>query len=187
MQNPRLASRYAKSLLDLAVEKNSVEDTLKDMQLLEGICNNSREFCVMLRSPIINGDKKTSIINAVLQNKLHTITKAFVDLLINKGREAVLPEIATSFLAQYKELKNIKTVKLTTAAPVTDNVKNSIIAKITRDLGNASVDVKTEVNPDLIGGFVLEMEDKLFDASVLRQLNDFKTSVMDNSYVSQLR
>ena len=187
MQNPRLASRYAKSLLDLAVEKNSLEDTLKDMQLLDSVCTASSDFQGMLRSPVINGDKKISIINAVLQDKLHTITKAFVNLLVNKGREAVLAEIAAAFIDQYKALKNIKTVKLTTATPVADNVKNNIVSKITRDLGNASVDIETAVDPELIGGFVLEMEDKLFDASVLRQLKDFKASVLDNSYVSQLR
>ena len=61
MQNPRLAARYAKSLLDLAVEQNQLETTLADMQLLENICRQSREFTVMLRSPVIQADKKHAI------------------------------------------------------------------------------------------------------------------------------
>ncbi|HXS36484.1 MAG TPA: ATP synthase F1 subunit delta [Flavipsychrobacter sp.] len=187
MQNPRLASRYAKSLLDLAIEQNSVESTLKDMQLLDSICSHSRDFDGMLRSPIIKADKKQHVISAILSGRIHTVTQAFITLLVNKGREANLPEIAHSFISQYKEMKNIKTVTLTTAIPVNDNVKKSILSKVAANLVNDSIDLKTEVDPDLLGGFVLEMEDKLFDASVRRDLKDIKAQFLDNSYVSNLR
>src|SRR6185437_14500149 len=184
MQNPRLASRYAKSLLDLAIEQKSVEPTLTDMQLLDSICRRSHDFESMLRSPIIKADKKLHVINAILNGSIHTLTQAFVTLLVNKGREASLPEIAHSFITQYKEMKNIKTVRLTTAVPVNDNVKNSILSKVAANLANDSIDLKTEVDPSLLGGFVLEMEDRLFDASVRRDLNDIKAQFLDNSYIS---
>ncbi len=187
MQNPRLAARYAKSLLDLAVEQNQVDATLADMKLLDSVCSQSREFTNVLRSPVINADKKQAIINAVLGDKLATLTHAFVTLLVNKGREANLPEIVHAFIAQYKEMKNIKTVKLTTAAPVNDAVKQKILDRATATLNNSQVELIEAVNPDLIGGFVLEMDDKLFDASVRRDLNDVKAQFLKNIYVSQLR
>ncbi|MDR3681418.1 MAG: ATP synthase F1 subunit delta [Flavipsychrobacter sp.] len=187
MQNPRLASRYAKSLLDLAIEQNSLDATLVDMQLLDGICTQSREFVNVLRSPIIKADKKAEILKAVLLNRTNVLTTAFVMLLVNKGREASLPEIATAYIQQYRELKNIKTVKLTTARPVNDAVKQGILARISNNLTNkGTVELTTAVNPDLIGGFVLEMEDKLYDASVLRDLRDIKAQFLDDSYVSKL-
>ena len=108
MQNPRLATRYAKSLLDLAVERNSLEDTLKDMQLLTSICEQSHDFVVMLRSPVIPGDKKLNVVRLLLEGRnVSELTQVFVNLLVAKGRESNLPEIAGAFQTQYNELKNI--------------------------------------------------------------------------------
>jgi F-type H+-transporting ATPase subunit delta len=187
MQNPRLATRYAKSLLDLAVERDSLEATLKDMQVLNGICTQSRDFEVMLRSPVISGDKKLSVINLVLKNYgISELTHAFISLLITKGRELNLPEIAGAFIAQYNELKNIRTVKLTTAAAMDDKIKNNILSKIAGYMPEDTVDLKTEIDASLIGGFVLEVEDKLYDASVRKSLNDIRTKIVDTSYVSKM-
>lgn len=187
MQNPRLAIRYAKSLLDLAIEQNSVEDTLNDVQLLHAICSQSSEFVNMLRSPIIHADKKQSILDAIIGNKIHTLTQAFIRLLVNKGREANLPEIATAFITRYKELKNIKTAKLTTAVPFNDTLKEAIRAKLLKNMPGVQIELKEEINPDVIGGFVLQVDDKLFDASIRRDLNDIKAQFLKNIYVSQLR
>lgn len=187
MQNPRLASRYAKSLLDLAQEQNSLDATLNDVKLLDAVSKGSRDFENMLRSPIIKADKKLDILNAVIGNRLSPLTQAFVKLLVNKGREANLPEIAAAFIMQYKEMKNIKTVKLTTATPINDMVKNAILSKVTASLNGSSVEMKETVDESLIGGFVLEMDDKLFDASIRRDLNDVKSQFLKNIYVSDIR
>lgn len=184
MQNPRLASRYAKSLLQLAVEQNQLDSTLADMQLLAAICKQSHDFLNMLRSPIIKADKKQHIIDAVVGQNINPLSQAFMKLLINKGREENLDEIAEAFIGQYKELKNIRTVKLTTAAPVTDTVKASILQKLLGNIPQNEIDLKTEVDPSLIGGFIVELEDKLIDSSVRRNLNEIKSQLTKNLYVS---
>ena len=187
MQNPRLPSRYAKSLLDLAVEQNQVEPALTDMKLLDAICQQNREFANLLRSPIINADKKQVILDAIIGHRVSPLTKAFVTLLVSKGRERTLAEIAKAFITQYKVMKSIKTVRLTTATPINDAVKERIRAKALASLPNSTVEIEEKVNPDLIGGFVLEMDDKLFDASIRRDLNDVKAQFLQNIYVSQIR
>lgn len=186
MQNPRLASRYAKSLLDLAIEQNALEPTLQDVQLLDAVCRDSREFTNVLRSPIIKADKKQAIIDAVLGSKLQVLAKSFVTLLVNKGREGNLPEIAQAFISQYKTLKKIRTVRLTTAHPVNDHVKELIRAKVAANMPDSVIELKADVNEALIGGFVLEMDDKIVDASIRRDLNDIKAQFLKNIYVSQL-
>ncbi|MCW3123811.1 MAG: atpH [Flavipsychrobacter sp.] len=187
MQNPRLANRYAKSLLDLTIERNSLEDTLKDMQLLHGICSQSRDFVAMLKSPVISGDKKQSVVFEVLKsNNVGELTKKFISLLITKGRELNLPEIAEAFIAQYNLLKSIRTVTLTTAAPMTDAVKSSITAKIAGFMPGDKIELKTAVDESLIGGFVLETEDKLYDASIKKSLDDVKTKLLDYTYVAKM-
>lgn len=187
MPNPRLATRYAKSLFDLAKEKNSLEDTLADMQTLSSICHKSREFENMLRSPIIKADKKTQVVKMILKDSIHPITQGFVNLLIAKGREANLPEIAQAFVTQYNTSKNIKTLKLITAIPLDAKMQEAIRARVAGSMKDNTVQLKTEVKPELIGGFVLEMEDKLFDASIRRDLNDIRNELIDTSYISKMR
>src|SRR6476660_7642528 len=115
MQNTRVASRYAKSLLDLAVEKGQLEQVYADMLYLQQLNKGSREFLSLLRSPVVKADVKIKAVNSVTAGKISDMTMAFTTLLINKAREAVLPEVITSFIQQYKHKKNINIVKLTTA------------------------------------------------------------------------
>ena len=186
MQNPRLASRYAKSLLDLAVERNCLEEVLRDMQMFNHICTISHDFDVVLRSPVIKGDKKVAVINAVMKGNIHLVTKSFISLLVTKGRELNLGEIAAAFIDQYKLLKNIRTVRLKTAVPMDDTMKQALLSKISGFMEGHTIDLKTSVDEELMGGFVLEVEDQLFDASVKKKLNDIKTSIVDYSYVSRM-
>jgi F-type H+-transporting ATPase subunit delta len=187
MQNPRLASRYAKSLLDLAVERNSLEATLKDMRTLNEICAISHDFEVMLRSPVIKGDKKLSVISAVLKNQnIGELTNAFITLLVNKSRERNLPEITEAFIGQYNRLNNIRTVKLTTATAMNDTIRKGIEAKISGHMPKDTINLETAIDESLIGGFVLEVEDQLFDASVKKSLNDIKNRLVDHSYENKL-
>src|SRR5262245_8439456 len=114
MPNPRLATRYAKSLLGLAIEKGQLEQVYADMLWIQSVCKTNRDFVNLLKSPVISGDKKVKILEAVTGDKFNKLTQAFNALLVNKTRESNLPEIASAFITQYKEYKNIHTVKLTT-------------------------------------------------------------------------
>ena len=186
MPNPRLASRYAKSLMDIAVEQNSVETVLNDLKALDGVIHQSRDFAVLLRSPVAKADKKLAVMNAIFGSHISALTMSFITLMTHKGREEYLQEIVQSFIEQYNEMKHIKVVKLTTASPVNDKVKDAILGKVAHALKGSTIDLRTEVKPELIGGFVLEVEDKLFDASVRRDLNDIKATLLDNSYISKM-
>ena len=186
MQNPRLASRYAKSLLDLASERNCVEEPLSDIQLLDRICRTSRDFEVMLRSPVIKSEMKIAAINAVVKDNMHQLTKLFINLLATKGRESVLPEIALAFIEQYNKMKNIRTVNVTTAVAMDEKMRNTVLSKIAAFMPGDTIDLKTTIDEKLIGGFVLETEGRLFDASVKKKLNDIKTGIVDYSYVSKM-
>ncbi|HEX6334952.1 MAG TPA: ATP synthase F1 subunit delta, partial [Flavisolibacter sp.] len=129
MQNPRLATRYAKSLIDLAIEKDQLDQVYADMLYLQQLTAN-RELVNLLRSPVVPSDKKLAVITSITGNNIGTLTAAFIKLLITKGRESDLPVIATTFIAQYKVKKGIHVVKLTTATPVSADVRNRIIEQV---------------------------------------------------------
>ena len=141
----------------------------------------------MLKSPVINSDKKEKIINAVLVNHVSQITSLFINLLIRKTRESNLPEIAQAFVEQYNKLKNIRQVKITTAVPISAELQKAIANRIKIDSSVTTIEVEAKVDPSLIGGFKLQMDDQLIDASILRDLLDVRKQFLDNEYIHQIR
>ncbi|RYY49195.1 MAG: ATP synthase F1 subunit delta [Chitinophagaceae bacterium] len=187
MNNPRLAGRYAKSLLNLAIEQNNLDAVWADIQLLKAISKSNPDVVNLLRSPVIGSDKKGKILAAILDGKLSALTNAFIQLLTRKSRESNLPEIVNAFTEQYNELKNIHIVKLTTASAISDELRDSIVAKIKADSGLDNIQIETSVKEELIGGFKLEMRGNLVDASILRDLNDVKKQFANNEYMHSIR
>jgi F-type H+-transporting ATPase subunit delta len=185
MQNPRLANRYAKSLLDLAIESGQLDAVQKDMQLMQALCKH-REMANLLKSPVINPDKKQAVLDQVTGGKITELTASFNRLLIRKGRESVLSQIAEAFISQYKDYKKIKVVKLTTAVPVSDAIKKNIVSKVQQN-GVGQVELQTEVDPEIIGGFILQIGDKLIDTSVAYDLNNISKQFMNNDFVYKIR
>jgi len=195
MNNPRLAGRYAKSLLDLSVEQNNLDTVFADIKLLQGIFKSNPDFVALLKSPVIATDKKEKIILAVLNGKVSNLTQLFIQLLAKKSREGNLPEIVKSFIEKYNEIKNIHIVKiknihivkLTTAVPASDDLKNNIVSKVKAETGVQNIELETAVKENLIGGFVLEMGGNLVDASILRDLKDVKKQFANNEYMHSIR
>lgn len=187
MLNPRLAGRYAKSLIDLSVERNELGVVYKDMQYLQAVCKGSREFVSVLKSPVIPIDKKAKAINAVTGGKISKLTTVFTNLLINKNREFYLPEIVDAFIDQYNAIKGIHKVKLTTAAPVSDEVKKSIVRKMIKETSLEHIELESVVKEEIIGGFILEFNNNLVDVSIQRDLRDLKAQFDKNIYVRQIR
>lgn len=187
MPNPRLASRYAKSLLDLAVEKGQLEAVFADMLLLQQICKSSRDFVNLLRSPIVKADAKKKIVSAVTTGKISALTSSFNALLISKGRESNLPEIITSFINQYKAHKNIHTVKLATAVPVGDDLRKAVIDQVRKASGYTNIELEEKVDENLIGGFVLQVGDKLVDASIAYDLRTIARQFENNDFIYKIR
>lgn len=187
MSNVRLATRYAKSLLGLAIERNEPEKVFADMEWLQAVCKSNRDFVNVLRSPVIKSDAKGKIIAAVAKDKIGLLTGSFIRLLIQKGREGALPEITHAFVQQYKEYKNIYSIKLTTAAPVSGGLKNEIVNHIKSTTEMQNIELETVVKEDIIGGFVLQAGDKLVDASVAYDLKTIARQFENNDFIYKIR
>ena len=187
MNNPRLAGRYAKSLIDIAIEQNQLDAVCADIKWLQQDFKSNPEFSAVLKSPIIKPDKKEKIIESVTAEKVSALTSAFIRLLVRKGRELNLSEIVNAFIAQFNKIRNIHQVKITTAVPMSDELKNSIVSKVKASTSLQNLELETAVKDELIGGFVLEMEGNIVDASIQRDLKDIKRQFMDNHYVHKLR
>ncbi len=187
MNNPRLAARYAKSLMDLATEKNQIDAVYADMKWLQKICKSNPDFVSVLRSPVIKSDKKAIIINAVITDRVAELTTAFIQLLVRKTRESNLSEIVNAFIEQFNALRNIHTVKITAASPISDELKESIMVNVKSAIKANSFEIETAVNDELIGGFILETGGQMVDASILKDLKDIRKQFLNNDYIQKIR
>lgn len=187
MPNPRLATRYAKALIGLAVEKGQLETVFTDIQWLHSVCKSNRDFVNVLRSPVIKADVKKKVIEAVTTGRIGETTAAFNKLIITKGRESNLPEIAAAFIEAYKEKKNIHTIRLTTAIPVSDTMKDAIFAQVKKSAGFQNIELEEKVDADLIGGFVLQIGDKMVDASIAYDLRAIAKQFENNDFIYKVR
>ena len=182
----RVAGRYAKSLIDLAIEQGKLQTVVGDVEQLAAAVKN-RDLYLLLQSPIIGSDKKVSIMKAIFGNSFDATTMGFVNLCITKGREGLLPDIATELLAEYKKMQGITTVKVTTATPLSTEALEAIREKLLGSSDTAkNVEIETLVNPELIGGYVVEFGDKLYDASVSSKLAALKKEFKGNLYESKI-
>ncbi len=187
MNNPRLAGRYAKSLLDLAAEQNQIEAVYADMKWLNSVCKSNPDFTAVLSSPIIKADKKEVILKAVTDGRVNNLTAAFIKLLVTKTREANLPEIVNAYIDQYNTLNNIQKVKITTAGPLSDALREEIMTNVKAAMPTKTFEIETAIKDELIGGFIVETGGQLVDASILRDLKDIQKQFMDNEFVHKLR
>lgn len=181
-----VASRYVKSLLGLAVEKGSLDQVHADMQLFTKVCEENRDFMLMLRSPVIKHDKKNDVLKKIFQGKVNALTLAIFDIITRKNREPLLPEIASSFHGAYNVHKGIGEATVTTAVAMDKELRNEIevIAKKISD--KTQLELHEELDPEMIGGFVLKVGDQQVDASLKNKLNALKIKFSKNPYIKEL-
>jgi F-type H+-transporting ATPase subunit delta len=185
MSVTRIATRYAKSLMDLAIEQGKLSQVSADMQVL-GAAAHNRDLVLMLKSPIIHTDKKNAVMDALFKGQFDVLTMTYLQLLINKGREGYIPEIAAEFASQYKAMQKVTTVTVVTASEMSDAVMADLKKKLLgSDVTSDNLEIITKVDPALIGGFVLQFDNKRYDASVAHKLEVLKSTFSKNLYIKE--
>lgn len=186
MRNPKVAHRYAKSLLDLASERNQQDDVRNDMELILDTIRESRDLSVLLHSPVVKADKKEKILEALFGQHVSELSIGFLRIMSSKGREALLEEIAKNYIQQIKYRKGIMTAQVTTATNADEATRTQILSQLKKLNPDGEIEITENVDPELIGGFVIKVEDKMIDASVRSQLRKLRREFTDNSYEAAL-
>ncbi|MEM6641728.1 MAG: ATP synthase F1 subunit delta [Bacteroidota bacterium] len=173
MSEGRIAARYAKPLLNLAEEKSVLEEVKQDMDSFASLCKENRDFSLMLKSPIIPHKRKAEILKKIFEGKFSDLTLQAFDLITRKNREYLLVAIADEFLALYNLRKGIANVTVTTTFQLESDLRESFKKLATKVTGK-SPNLEEEIDPDILGGYVLKFGDKQIDDSVRGRLNDLK-------------
>lgn len=172
MKGTKSASRYAKALLDLAIENNKIEIILTDMKAIHAAFEETREFQLFLNSPIIDSAKKSMIIKELFP-QFDAITSSFVSLVVQNRREGILPAIAAAFFTQLNAHLGIIPMTIVSATKLDDKTKAAIVAKIQGSV-TGSLEVNEKIDAKILGGFIVKMGDTQIDASVSNQLRKLK-------------
>ena len=173
MSVSRIAVRYATPILELAEEKKVLDNVKEDMESFVVVCEKSRDFALMLKSPIIDHKKKADILKKVFSGKVNELTLQAFDIITRKNRENLLEDIAEEFLHLYNVKKGLAEVSVTTSFELDDEMKKAF-EKLAKDITGKEPLLTEKVDPEIIGGYILRVGDQQLDESVSGQLKDLK-------------
>jgi F-type H+-transporting ATPase subunit delta len=168
-----VAARYAKSLIELAKEKNVVEAVYEDMKLFKDTADKNRGLMLALKSPVVRHEKKLAILKAIFQDKVNPVSFSIFTIITKKNRESILDAIADEFITAYNEYQGIQKATVITSTPLTEDLRkqfNNIVATAT----GKTVELEEKVDTSLIGGYLLRVNDRQIDASLRSRLNELK-------------
>jgi len=179
MKGTIVASRYAKSLLDLSIERKLLDKVNNDMVQLSEICADSSDLISVLNNPTINAVKKSEVFTAIFKGKMEDISLDFIQLITKNSRESLLPVIAQSFTKLYKAHNNILDVELISAVALDDAAKSKIMDKVKSKFEGATIQLSETIDESILGGFIVKIGDKQIDASVASQLTNLKNVLLN--------
>lgn len=176
-----ISSRYAKALLQLAVERNIIESIYTDMLYFDQVCAANQCLVTTLKSPVIKPDKKIAVLQAIF-HEVHDLTLSFLAMVTQKHREALLPAMAQAFLAQYNQHRGIKTAQVITTFPLSDQLILQLQQIVQQIVPCQHVILEQDIDPALIGGYILRVEDKRLDQSLRKKLLTLKMNCVTEGY-----
>lgn len=183
MSELRVSGRYAKSIIDLSLEKNILDVIHADMLAFKKAVKETPALLNLLKNPIVHGDKKFVVLKQIFAASFNPMTISFFDIIIRKNREYYLLDIANAFIEQYNQINKITTAHIKTAVPISDEVRKELNSFIEKETGKKVI-LESSVDPSIIGGLIIQMEDKLFDASISGKLKKAKQELL-NTYISK--
>lgn len=172
MSGSRAAIRYAKAVLSLATDQKSAEVVNSDMKLITDTVAESKDLNDMLQSPVVRSSDKKAVLIAVFKNA-NVATTNLIDTLIANKRLPLLNEVALSYTQLYDELRGSQVASVTTAVPLTDELKSKVLAKV-KELTGKDAEVNNIIDESILGGFILRVGDIQYNASISNKLAKLK-------------
>ena len=172
MSGSRAAIRYAKAVLSLATDQKAAEAVNGDMKRITEIIAQSNELRLMLQNPVVRSSDKKAVLTSVFADA-NTNTVNLIDTLITNKRLALLNDVATSYTQLYDQLRGSQVATVTTALPLTDDIRVKVLAKV-KELTGKEAEVKNIIDESILGGFILRVGDIQYNASIANKLDKLK-------------
>ena len=182
MKQSRVTVRYAKALLQLSIDNTVLEQSYNDMVLIDLVCTQNKDLTLLLKTPIVKTDLKLKILNEIFSKKLSNLGLMFVSTITIKKREDLLASIAKSFISLYKRYNNIESATVTTAFPLSDSLKETVVQYI-KNQDDKQVELTEIVDKNIIGGAIIRIGDKQLDSSVASEISELRKAFNKNLYL----
>jgi F-type H+-transporting ATPase subunit delta len=172
MNEARAAARYAKAVLDIAVEQKKTDVLEKDMRAIVETISGSKELREMIGSPVLKADIKKKALLSVFKG-CDPITEGLVNLLFQNRRIGLLNEVALKYIIFNEDLKGEGVAYMTTAVPLSGELEKKVLKEVSKLTGN-KITVENKIDESIVGGFILRIGDLQYDASISNKLNTIK-------------
>lgn len=179
MDQSKITVRYAKAFFSMGKEKKQLDVLKKDIELIFSVCNESADFKLLLESPVIKTSQKLKLMDAIFKGKIHELSSNFLHMITENKREVHLPGICRNILALYKKDQDVRTVVITSAVSLSPEIIDQIKSKL-EDEFKAKIELSEQVDPLLVGGFILRVDDQQLDASIASQLKKIKEKLLQS-------
>jgi len=173
MIGSRAAIRYAKAVLNLSLDLKKADIINDDMQLIASTIEENNDLQLLLNSPVIKSEAKKSTLITIFGKKIDDTSLGLINLLVENKRLSLLPEVSKQYALLFDKHKGSQIAEVTTAIPLTDDLEEKVLAKV-KELTGKKVSLKNSIDPTIIGGFILRVGDKQFDASILGKMNSLR-------------
>lgn len=170
MNSSLIAIRYAKALLQTGITHEVLPALKQDALYVLDLMDHEALFVQILNSPTVKNEAKTQLVHQLLDSHASTFLIQFLEMVIQHKRQEFLPGMIRHFIRLCNEHENIKHVVLTTAVPLSAERKEAI-TEILKKTCQSGIEMDTVLSPEIIGGFILNIEEDLYDASLSSQLN----------------
>lgn len=172
MASTRAAIRYATAILDIANSKGVAQAVNDDMTTIGSTIKENSELSTFIQNPTTKVEAKEAVLSEVFAN-VNAVTKSLFRLLFENKRFEILDDITSEYKKLFDELNNVETAKVTTAIPMDAALEAKVLAKIAT-LSNKKITIENIVDPSIIGGFILRIGDKQYNASIADRLQVLK-------------
>jgi F-type H+-transporting ATPase subunit delta len=172
MSGTRAAIRYAKAILDLALTNGVAQEVYNDMASIASTVNDNEELSTFIQNPTIGVGVKEAALTEVFADA-NGLTKGLFHLLFENKRFEILADIASQYKIQFDEMNGFEVAKVTTAIPMDSDLEAKVSEKI-REFSNKKITIENIVDPSIIGGFILRIGDKQYNASIANRLQVLK-------------
>ncbi len=179
MNDSKISVRYSRALFQLALEKKILDQVNQDMILISEVCKVS-EVKEFLHSPIIYPSKKEAILHKMFGDNVQKITLSLIDLVVKNGREMYIPAMSRVFIHETKKYKGITESVLTTAVKVDEKIKKEI-TDLVSEVFKTKIELEENIDAEIIGGFILRVDDKYIDASIRNKLRRIRKELMEST------
>lgn len=165
-----IAEPYAQALMSVAQDKRLTEQFGRDIRDLLDLLKNSQDLRLFLGSPIIQETDKKAVLERVIGERTNRYLKRFLLLLVDKRRIVFLEEVCQQYLELMRKLTNTVLAEVTATTELSEKQRQSVSEKVKALTGAQAVEIKTSVDPDLLGGVVIQVGSQVYDASLRGQL-----------------